>query len=320
MTPKDLQVLVTGATGFIGRHLCATLCEAGYSVIAVGRQKTFDLQSPKLRYYSVPSIDASTDYADMLNGVDVVVHLAARVHCMADKGMKSLAAYQAVNVQGTQRLVECAVKHHVKRFIYLSSIKVNGEKTLDTPFRADDHPRPSDAYSLSKLQAEQILQQTAKRSGMEWVIIRTPLVYGPGVKGNFAKLMRLAQSPFPLPLRSFKRLRSFVSVQNLCHFILCCLENPQAEREILLVSDGEDLSLAKWIKLLRRSLGKRSGLFPFPVTILKGLATLLGKRRQIDRLVDPLQVNIEKSVRLLSWHPPFSVSDAIQLLWKKEQT
>ena len=124
---------------------------------------------------------------------------------MADKGMKSLAAYQEVNVQGTQRLVECAVKHHVKRFIYLSTIKVNGEKTWDTPFRADDQPRPTDAYSLSKLQAEQILQQTAKRSGMEWVIIRTPLVYGPSVKGNFAKLMALACSGFPLPLRSLKR-------------------------------------------------------------------------------------------------------------------
>lgn len=319
MNAKGLQVLVTGATGFVGRHLCQYLLDQGYQVTAIGRQSTWDLIHPHLRYYSVPSIDASTDYANILEGIDVVVHLASRVHCMSDRGMKSLPAYQAVNVQGTQRLVECAVKCHVKRFIYLSSIKVNGEKTLDTPFRADDQPRPSDAYGLSKLQAEQILQQTAKRTGMEWVIIRTPLIYGPGVKGNFAKLMGLASSRFPLPLRSLKRLRSFVSIQNLCHFITCCLQNPQVEREILLVSDGEDISTAKWIKILRRSLGRRSGLFPFPVSILKCLATLLGRRRQIERLVEPLQVNIEKSIRLLAWHPPFSVSECSEMLWKKEQ-
>jgi nucleoside-diphosphate-sugar epimerase len=272
-----------------------------------------------LVYYSLPFFQAPTDLSPIFNDVDVVVHLAARVHQMSDKGLKSLAAYQEVNVQGTQRLVECAVKHHVKRFIYLSTIKVNGEKTWDTPFRADDQPQPTDAYSLSKLQAEQILQQTAKRSGMEWVIIRTPLVYGPGVKGNFAKLMALACSGFPLPLRSLKQPRSFVSIQNLCHFITCCLENAQAEREILLVSDGEDLSTAKWIKLLRHALGRRSRLFPCPVSLLKCAATLMGKRRHINRLVEPLQVNIEKSIRLLAWQPPFSVNECIHTLWKKEQ-
>lgn len=319
MTPKTLHVLVTGATGFVGLHLCEHLLAQGYHVTALGRQAGFNLSHPHLQYHAMPPLEDEADYTAVLQGVDVVVHLAARVHCMSDKGMKSLSEYQAVNVRGTQRLVECAVKQQVKRFIYLSTIKVNGEQTHESAFRADDHPHPSDAYSLSKLQAEQIVQQTAKRSGMEWVIIRTPLVYGSGVKGNFEKLMHLARSQWPLPFRSMRRLRSFVSIQNLCDFITCCLQNAQAEREILLVSDGEDISVAQWIKLLRRSLDRRSGLFPFPLGLMKVIATLVGKRKQIERLIEPLQMNIEKSIRLLSWHPPYSVKECVQMLWKKEQ-
>lgn len=318
MERKGVHVLVTGATGFVGRHLCQHLLIQGCRVTAVGRKPTFSLTHPQLTYHEVPTIDADTDWAPILPGVEVIVHLAARVHCMKDRGMRALRDYQAVNVQGTQRLVECAVKH-VKRFVYLSTIKVNGEKTLDTAFRADDHPRPLDAYSLSKLQGEQILRQVAKRTGMEWVIVRTPLIYGPGVKGNFEKLMRLAKTRLPLPFRSLKQLRSFVSIQNLCDFLTCCLEHSRAEREILMVSDGEDLSTAKWIKYLRRSLGRRSWLFHCPAGVIRWAATLVWKRRMANRLIDPLQINIEKSKRLLAWQPPYTVSECIEKLWEKEE-
>lgn len=318
MNHKRCHVLVTGANGFIGKHFCQYLLRQGYIVTAVGRGPVYSFSHPRLTYHMVASIDGTTDWSHVLNGVDVIVHLAARVHQMKDRGMKFLKDYQVTNVQGTQRLAECAIKT-VKRFVYLSTIKVYGEKTIDMPFYADDQPRPLDAYSVSKLQGEQILQQTAKRTGMEWVIIRTPLVYGAGVKGNFAKLIRLAKSWLPLPLRSLKKKRSFVSIQNLCHFMTCCLEDSRAEREILLVSDGEDLSTAKWLKRLRHSLGRRSWLLPFPTNVFKWLLFLCGKRRMANRLMEPLQINIEKSKRLLDWQPPYSVAESIQLLWEKEE-
>jgi nucleoside-diphosphate-sugar epimerase len=312
------QVLVTGANGFVGMHLCQYLLSKGYQVRAIGRNPSFHLSHPHLSYHQIDNIDSNTNWHSILHGVDVVVHLAARVHHLKDKGMKSLVAYQEINVKGTQQLVKAAVSSEVKRFVYLSSIKVNGERTFSMPLRAEDQPRPIDAYGLSKLQAEQILQEGSRRSGMEWVIVRPPLVYGPHVKGNFRKLLTLAKTWFPLPLGALSNSRSFVSVYNLCSFIECCISHPHAQREVFLVSDNQDLSTSQLIRLIKRAGGKKSFLFPFPKVLLKLLGTLTGKRGQVDRLVDSLQLNIEKSMRLLNWQPPLSVEDSLKVLYQAE--
>ncbi|MBS0286863.1 MAG: SDR family oxidoreductase [Proteobacteria bacterium] len=314
MSSEPLNILVTGATGFVGVHLCQQLLSSGYKVTAVGRKKSFMLSHERLHYFSVNSIDGNTDWHDILKGVDVVVHLAARVHQMKDKGLSLLAQYQEVNVKGTQQLAKAAIKEQVKRFIYLSTIKVIGEKTIEMPLRAEDQPRPSDAYSLSKLQGEQILQEEARRSGMEWVIIRPPLVYGPGVKGNFNRLLQLAKTMLPLPLGALNNRRSLVSVYNLCSFIECAITHPNAHREVFLVSDNQDLSTSQLVRLLRKNLGKRSVLLPIPSFILKAVAFVFGKRKEVGRMVDSLQVNIEKSMRLLSWRPPLTVEASIHAL------
>ena len=316
--PNDIRVLVTGATGFVGKHLCQHLLSQGYRVRAVGRKVEFSLSEPKLEYFCVPNIDATTDWQEILNGVNMVVHLAARVHHLKDKGMQALALYQETNVKGTQQLAKAAIKNDVQRFIYISTIKVNGEKTIEMPLRAEDQPRPQDAYSLSKLQAEQILQEESKRSGMEWVIIRPPLIYGPFVKGNFRQLLKLAKMSLPLPFGAIRNRRSFVSVYNLCSFIESCLLHPNAHREVFLVSDHQDLSTPQLIRILKHQLGKRSGLFPFPVFLLKLIGFLTGRSRQVHRIVDSLQLNIEKSTRLLNWRPPFTVEASIEALYVEE--
>jgi nucleoside-diphosphate-sugar epimerase len=314
MPNSHLTVLVTGANGFLGLPLCQHLLNQGYHVKAIGRQATYPITHSDLSYHQIESIDGKTDWGRLLKDVSVVVHLAARVHHMHDHKMKALSAYQEINVRGTQQLVRQAIKENVARFIYVSTIKVNGERTFEMPFRAEGQPQPQDAYSLSKLQGEQILQEEARRSGMEWVIIRPPLIYGPHVKGNFKQLIQLAKTAYPLPFRSIKNQRSFVSVFNLMSFIECCLSHPNAHREVFLVSDNQDLSTPQLMQLLRKTLGKRSHLFPFPLFILKLLGLLTGKQRQVERITESLQVNIEKSTRLLSWKPPYTVEKSMQAM------
>lgn len=313
------RVLVTGATGFVGKHLCKHLLAQNYLVTAVGRQKSFELTHDNLIYYCIDQIDGNTDWQEILSGIDVVVHLAARVHHLQEKGLALLSLYQETNVKGTQQLAKAAVLGGVKRFVYISTIKVIAEKTIEMPLRAEDQPRPQDAYSVSKLQAEQILQEEARRSGMEWVIIRPPLVYGAFVKGNFRRLLQLAKSSFPLPLGALRNRRSFVSVNNLTRFIECCMHHPNAHREVFLVSDNQDLSTAALVKLLRRARGKRCHLFPFPTSLLKLFGFLVGKRGEVSRMVESLQLNIEKSMRLLNWRPPFTVEESIQALYAAEE-
>jgi len=314
------RVLVTGATGFIGTHLCQHLLAQGYKVCAVGRKKHSEINHPYFSYHYMEKMDGQTQWQHLLKGVQVVVHLAARVHQMQDRGMQALTLYQDVNVKATQQLAREAIKNEVTRFIYLSTVKVIGEKTIEMPLRAEDQPRPKDAYSLSKLQAEQILQEESRRSGMEWVIIRPPLVYGPGVMGNFRKLIQLSRKWFPLPFGAIHNRRSLVSVFNLCSFIECCLAHPHARGEVFLVSDNEDLSTAQLVRNLRRVQRKRGNLFPFPISLLKLFGALSGKRRQVNRLVDSLQVNIEKSTRLLGWQPPFSVEASLEALCQVEDS
>ena len=308
------RVLVTGATGFIGHPLCHYLLEQGWFVRAVGRSPKFEITNPHLEYCTIENIGENTNWDPLLEGIDAIIHLAARVHHVKARKMHSLALYQETNVKGTQQLAKAAIRCNVKRFIYISSIKVNGEKTITMPFRAEDQPHPQDAYALSKLQAEQILQEESRRSGLEWVIIRPPLVYGPHVKGNFNRLMQLAKTFIPLPFLNIKNSRSLLSVYNLCSFIECCAKHPCARGEVFLVSDNQDVSTPQLIRLLREHRQFRSWLFPFPVSLLKLIGSLTGKRMEIDRMVDSLQVNIEKTERLLSWKPPFSLEASVQKL------
>lgn len=313
------KVLITGATGFVGKQLCQYFLTKGLSVKGVGRKLHAEISHPHFEYYWIESIDDTTQWGTLLDDVDVVVHLAARVHQRQDKGMRALTEYQRVNVKGTQQLARAAVKSDVRRFIYISSIKVNGEKTVDMSFRAEDQPQPQNAYSLSKLQAEQILQEESRRSGMEWVIIRPPLIYGPNVKGNFRCLLKLAKMCLPLPFASVNNRRSLVSIYNLCNFIECCLTHPHATGEVFLVSDNEDLSTARLIKFIRQAYGKRAWLFPVPLILLKLLGYITGQSRQWDRLLSSLQVNIEKSQRLLNWQPIIKTEDAIKALCESER-
>jgi nucleoside-diphosphate-sugar epimerase len=319
MSAKKGRVLVTGVTGFVGEHLCQYLLTQGWQVRAVGRQESFSVQDPALEYCQVEGIDSQTDWKDYLKGVDFVVHLASRVHRMHERGMQFLEVYQEVNVRGTRQLAKSAIAHNVKRFIYLSTIKVNGEKTIDMPFRADEQPRPEDAYSLSKLQAELILQEEARRSGMEWVIIRPTLIYGPKVKGNFRLLMNLAKTYLPLPFGSIKNKRSFISIYNLTHFIENCLSHPNASGEVFLISDDEDVSTPQLIKLLRKARSRWSGVFYFPVSLLHLFAIISLRAKLMSRLTQSLQVNIEKTKRLLNWHPPYDMLSAIKKMNEEDK-
>lgn len=309
---KPERVLVTGATGFVGQAFCQWLLDLGHVVTALGRRAIFPLplSHPNFTYHSIDfqkkDEQNETLLASLMQGVDVVVHLAARVHHLKETGMQQLSAYQEINVDVTQRVAKAAVNASVKRFVYLSTIKVLGEKTIGSPFRAEDHPRPQDAYSVSKLQAEKILQEECRRSGMEWVIIRPPLIYGLAAKGNFKRLLNLSKTCLPLPFRTIRNRRSLVSLENLCSFIACCVSHPHARGEVFLVSDNHDLSTAELIKTMRKIQSKWAKLFPFPIGLLKLLGCLAGRRREVDRLIDSLQLNIEKSMRLLEWQPPMT--------------
>jgi nucleoside-diphosphate-sugar epimerase len=262
----------------------------------------------------VGAIDGETDWTDALIGVDVVIHLAARVHMMKDKAADPLAVFRTINVAGSLNLARQAAAAMVKRFVFISSVKVNGEATLPgRPFAADDIPAPLDPYGVSKMEAEQGLRQIAAETGMEVVIIRPPLVYGPGVKANFAALMRAVQRGWPLPLGAVHNQRSLVALDNLVDFIVTCVTHPQAANQTLLVSDGQDLSTTELVRGLARAAGVPARLLPVPVWALQaGGASLLGKGDVIQRLCGNLQVDISKARNLLGWVPPVCVEEGLR--------
>jgi UDP-glucose 4-epimerase len=263
--------------------------------------------------FAVDGIDGNTDWQDVLTGCEVVVHLAARVHVMAYTSANPLEAFRRVNVQGTLNLARQAAATGVRRFVFVSSIKVNGEATQPgCPFTADDAPAPLDAYGVSKMEAEQGLREIARQTGMEVVIIRPPLVYGPGVKANFAAMIRWLQRGVPLPLGAIHNQRSLVALDNLVDLMVTCLTHPAATNQTFLVSDGEDVSTTELLRRMGQALGRPARLVPVPASILKLAAALVGKRDVAQRLCGSLQVDIEKTRKLLGWTPPLTLDQGLR--------
>ncbi len=314
------QILLTGSNGFVGRYLGARLLSENYEVRKVVRQKN----SSGGGQIVIADIGPSIDWKVPLTNIDVVIHLAARVHIIRDKTNDPLTAFREVNTYGTVHLAHEAATAGVRRFIYLSTVKVNGEQTIFEPgsaeplrgihhnsFSETNKPAPQSPYAVSKWEAEQFLQNIAAEKKMEVVIIRPPLVYGPGVKANFLRLLQIVERSIPLPLGGIDNKRSLVSLDNLVDFILCCIEHPAAAGETFFVSDGEDLSTPALIKRLAYHMNKRPYLFSVNKKLLHFGAKLVGKTEEIERLCQSLQVDIAKAKRLLGWQPPSTVDNGL---------
>jgi nucleoside-diphosphate-sugar epimerase len=308
-----MNVLVTGATGFVGQTLVRRLVlYEGHDVRCAIRKGRDGLEGAT-HVYVVGEVDASTDWQRALVDVDYVVHLTARVHVMRDHCYDPLMEFRRVNTDGTLNLARQAAAAGVRRFIFLSTIKVNGEAThYGCPFTPSDLPAPQDPYGISKHEAEVGLRAIAHETGMEVVIIRPTLVYGKGARGNFKSLIKLVARGLPLPLGSINNFRSFVGIDNLVDFIVTCLEHPAAANETFMVSDGEDISTPDLIRRMARAMNRPARLLPVPVWALQAGALFLGKGDAVQRLCGNLQVDISKSRTLLGWYPPISVNEGLR--------
>jgi nucleoside-diphosphate-sugar epimerase len=308
------MILVTGATGFVGGALARRLAVDGSfdGVVAAVRREAHSWYE-EVKPIQVGDLLPATDWSAALQGVCALVHCAARVHVMQDDASDPLDAYRLVNVEGTLNLARQAAAAGVRRFVFVSSIKVNGESTLPgQPFTADAVPAPLDPYGVSKLEAEQGLRELEAKTGMEVVIVRPPLVYGPGVKANFASMMRWVAWGVPLPFGAILNVRSMVALDNLVDFLVTCLKHPAATRQTFLVSDGEDVSTTQLLRRTAQAMGKEAFLLPIPISVLESGAALLGKREVAQRLCGSLQVDITKTRRLLAWSPPLTLEQGLK--------
>lgn len=318
-----MRVLVTGADGFVGRALVKRVVKhPECSVVAAVRQhscaewgaSSFESAEGAVQWMELGDLATAQLRPELLSGVDVVVHCAARVHVMDEIHSDPLAVFRAVNVNGTLNLARAAAQAGAKRFVFLSSVKVHGESTsCGRPFTADDALCPADPYAVSKMEAERALLALSEKTGLEAVIIRPPLVYGPGVKANFYSMMKWLDKGIPLPLGAIRNRRSLVALDNLADLIVSCLGHPNAAGRAFVVSDGEDLSTTELLRRLGEALGKPARLIPVPPRLLERAGALLGKRAVMERICGSLQVDIGKTRALLGWSPPVSLHEALAL-------
>jgi len=303
------NILITGATGFLGLRLSAALHCALESTLTIAVRRPIAIPSDRL--VEVAGLDASTDWSEAMVGQQVVIHCAARAHVMRTEVADPLAEYRRVNVDGTLNIARHAAAAGVKRFIFISSIGVNGN--INTrPFTEDDTPNPAELYAQSKWEAELGLWEIQRETGMALVIIRPPLVYGPNAPGNFGSLMRWVEKGVPLPLGAIHNQRSLVAIDNLVDLIITCIDHPVAANQVFLAGDGQDLSTTELLRGLAKAAGKPSRLIPIPRWMLMLSATLLGKRAVAQRLLGSLQVDISKARDLLGWEPPISVEEGLR--------
>lgn len=303
-----MRILLTGANGFVGRAAAKALLSLGHEVQQVMRQPAAPDQ------IAVGKIDGRTDWRAALAGCDVVLHLAGRAHVMRDVAADPLAAFREVNTAGTLNLARQAAEAGARRLIFVSSVKVCGEQTEPChPFRHGDTPMPQDPYGLSKYEAEVGLRQTAAETGMDVVVVRPPLVYGPSVKGNFDAMMRAVRRGLPLPFGSItSNRRSLVALDNLVDLLITCLDQPKAANQTFLISDGEDLSTTDLLHRLGLAMGKSARLLPVPKALLQAGANLLGKGEMAQRLLGDLQVDISHTCQTLGWKPPINVDEGLR--------
>lgn len=308
-----MSILVTGINGFVGSYLSMVLSDNGYSVKGTVRSHEKAASLPSTQKISlINNIGPETDWREALKGIDVIIHLAARVHIMRETSDNPLQDFRHVNAEGTRHLAQQAAEAGVKRVIFLSTIKVNGEKTITKPFTESDAPAPDDQYSISKWEAEQSLSGIANKSGLEFVIIRPPLVYGAGVKGNFQNLMKLTRKGIPLPLAGIDNKRSLVYMGNLVDAILKCIEHPSAANKTFLISDGEDLSTSELIRKLASTFDKPARLFYFPSAMLRLAGAIVNRKNMVSRLTNSLTVDSSKIRGELDWTPPFTVNQGLK--------
>jgi nucleoside-diphosphate-sugar epimerase len=300
---------VTGASGFVGSLLCAKLFQQGFVVRAAARYRS--VQSSDFEQVATGTIDSNTDWSTMLSGMDVLIHLAARVHVMSELSANPLAEFRKVNVEGTRNLAKSAARAGVKRFVYVSSVKVNGEQTT-LPYNELNEPNPQDTYGISKWEAEQVLHKIAAETGLEVAIIRPPLVYGANAKGNFAEMMKALDKGIPLPFASIKNLRSLIYVDNLVDALILCATHPKAAGQTYFVSDGEDVSTPDLLRKLSKVMGKPAKLLPCSPIFMRLAGRLFRKSSQVDRLLGSLQVDSTKIRCELGWKPPFTLDEGLQ--------
>ena len=304
------NVLLTGSTGFVGSSIEEQLQGTGYHLLPLVR---FINRKTPGNATAIGEIDTYTNFSNVLTDVEVVIHCAARAHIMNEEVADPLSEYRRVNVDGTLNLAQQAADAGVKRFVYISSIKVNGESTSGSvPFTEKDTAKPLDPYGVSKYEAEEGLKKIAADTGMEVVIIRPPLVYGAGVKANFLNLLKLSNTGLPLPFGLVNNKRSMVYVENLVDFIVKCIDHPAAANQTFLISDNDDLSLNGLLKIIRSSMNKPTRLIPVPVFLFKLAGLIFRKQDVVDRLVGDLQVDSSKAMSLLDWNPPYTVEQGIQ--------
>ena len=309
--PSTVRVLATGATGFVGHALCARLAELGYTVRRATRNPPPTAEQAVFDTVVTGEFGTGTDWSHALDAVSLVFHLAARTHVLHETARDAYAEYRRINVEGTRSLAQAAVRAGVRRMVFLSSIKVTGERTDSQPYTENTPPQPEDAYGVSKWEAEQALCAVARDTGLETVILRPPLVYGPGVKGNFLRLMRWVDRGVPVPFASIGNRRSLIYVDNLVDALITAGTSPHAANKTYLVSDSEDVSTPVLFQSIATAMHKQPRLLPFPPSLLRAGGAALGKREEMRRLTGSLQIDSARIRNELGWQQRFTLAEGL---------